>query len=135
VRLATLGLSHETNTFARLPATYARFEEDGILRGNEIVREYADSHATLAGYPATPDLTLSKSSDCPDPKRWTWESTNTTNESGNSAIRRVRVRRQEPPQRVGQSVRRTWHPPGIEVEEEPQMKTLLPRFDETRAGV
>jgi microcystin degradation protein MlrC len=50
VRLATLGLSHETNTFARLPATYARFEADGILRGNEIVREYADSHATLAGY-------------------------------------------------------------------------------------
>jgi microcystin degradation protein MlrC len=50
VRLATLGLSHETNTFARLPATYERFAEDGILRGEEIVRKYAESHATLAGY-------------------------------------------------------------------------------------
>jgi len=50
VRLATLGLSHETNTFARLPATYERFVEDGILRGQEIVRDYAESHATLAGY-------------------------------------------------------------------------------------
>ncbi|HET6314841.1 MAG TPA: M81 family metallopeptidase, partial [Chloroflexota bacterium] len=50
MRLATLGLSHETNTFARLPATYERFAEDGILRGEEIVRQYAQSHATLAGY-------------------------------------------------------------------------------------
>src|SRR5215472_3199222 len=50
VRLATLGLSHETNTFARLPATYERFAEDGILRGAEVVRHYAESHATLAGY-------------------------------------------------------------------------------------
>jgi microcystin degradation protein MlrC len=50
VRLATLGLSHETNTFARLPATYERFAEDGILRGDEIVRAYGESHATLAGY-------------------------------------------------------------------------------------
>jgi microcystin degradation protein MlrC len=50
MRLATLGLSHETNTFARLPATYERFAADGILRGEEIVRAYAESHATLAGY-------------------------------------------------------------------------------------
>ena len=50
VRLAALGLSHETNTFARSPGTYARFQEDGILRGDEILREYAESHATLAGY-------------------------------------------------------------------------------------
>ena len=50
VRLATLGLSHETNTFARLPATYERFAADGILRGAEVVRDYAESHATLAGY-------------------------------------------------------------------------------------
>lgn len=50
MRLATLGLSHETNTFAQLPATYERFAEDGILRGEEIVRAYATSHATLAGY-------------------------------------------------------------------------------------
>jgi microcystin degradation protein MlrC len=50
VRLATLGLAHETNTFARLPAAYERFVEAGILRGDEIVRDYAESHATLAGY-------------------------------------------------------------------------------------
>jgi len=50
VRLATLGLSHETNTFARLPASYERFVEAGILRGDEIRRDYAESHATLAGY-------------------------------------------------------------------------------------
>ena len=50
MRLATLGLSHETNTFARLPATYERFADDGILRGDEIVRVYGNSHATLAGY-------------------------------------------------------------------------------------
>jgi microcystin degradation protein MlrC len=50
VRLATLGLSHETNTFARLPATYERFAEDGILRGEDIVRAYRESHATLAGF-------------------------------------------------------------------------------------
>jgi microcystin degradation protein MlrC len=50
VRLATLGLSHETNTFARLPATYERFVEAGILRGDEIRRDYAESHATLAGF-------------------------------------------------------------------------------------
>ncbi|MBV9172202.1 MAG: M81 family metallopeptidase [Chloroflexi bacterium] len=50
IRLATVGMSHETNTFARLPATYERFQEDGILRGGEIVRAYGDSHATLAGY-------------------------------------------------------------------------------------
>ena len=47
VRLAALGLSHETNTFARFPATYERFQEDGILHGDEILREYAESHATL----------------------------------------------------------------------------------------
>ena len=50
MRLATLGLAHETNTFARLPATYERFVEAGILRGDEILRDYADSHATLAGF-------------------------------------------------------------------------------------
>ena len=50
MRLATLGISHETNTFARLPASYERFLESGILRGEDIVRAYAESHATLAGF-------------------------------------------------------------------------------------
>jgi microcystin degradation protein MlrC len=50
LRLAALGLSHETNTFARLPATYERFAETGILRGEDIVRTFGESHATMAGY-------------------------------------------------------------------------------------
>ena len=50
MRLAALGLSHETNTFARLPATYERFAETGILRGEDIVRAFGESHATMAGY-------------------------------------------------------------------------------------
>jgi hypothetical protein len=60
--------------------------------------------------------------------RGAWDRT-----TGGTVERLCGVRK--PPQRVGQSVRRTWHPPAIEVEEEPQMKTLLPRFGETRAGV
>jgi len=49
-RVAALGMSHETNTFARGTTGYAAFEQSGILRGDEIVRAYRDSHATLAGY-------------------------------------------------------------------------------------
>ena len=36
MRLAVLGLSHETNTFSRVPADYAQFVSSGILRGDEI---------------------------------------------------------------------------------------------------
>ena len=36
MRLAVLGLSHETNTFSRVPADYAQFVSSGILRGEEI---------------------------------------------------------------------------------------------------
>ena len=50
MRLAALGMSHETNTFARGATGYAAFERSGILRGEEIVRAYRDSHATMAGY-------------------------------------------------------------------------------------
>src|SRR5438477_78323 len=50
MRLAALGMAHETNTFARHPTDYAAFEESGILRGEQIVRDYAESHATMAGF-------------------------------------------------------------------------------------
>src|SRR5437879_8181747 len=50
MRLAALGMAHETNTFARFPTEYADFEESGILRGDQIVRDYAESHATMAGF-------------------------------------------------------------------------------------
>src|SRR5579859_1366982 len=50
MRLAALGMAHETNTFARYATDYAAFEQSGILRGDEILRAYANSHATLAGF-------------------------------------------------------------------------------------
>jgi microcystin degradation protein MlrC len=50
MRLAALGLSHETNTFSRVPADYDQFANGGIHRGDEIVRTYRDSNATMAGF-------------------------------------------------------------------------------------
>lgn len=50
MRIAIAGFSHETNTFATVPATYARFAESGILRGQEIVRQHRYAHSTLTGF-------------------------------------------------------------------------------------
>ena len=50
MRFAILGISHETNTFSSVPADYASFEVEGILRGQEIVDEFAGSEATAAGF-------------------------------------------------------------------------------------
>ena len=50
MRLATLGFSHETNTFAPTPTDYRQFETSGISRGDEIVRRYQGSHSTVAGF-------------------------------------------------------------------------------------
>ena len=47
MRLALLGMTHETNTFSRVPASFDRFE---IYRGDEIVSQYAESHTTNAGF-------------------------------------------------------------------------------------
>ncbi|MFW6174558.1 MAG: M81 family metallopeptidase [Chloroflexota bacterium] len=47
MRLAVLGMSHETNTFSPVPASYDAF---AVYRGDEIVAQYRDSHATIAGY-------------------------------------------------------------------------------------
>ena len=47
MRVAILGISHETNTFSIVPATYEEFEK---LRGEEIFDRYATSEYTIAGY-------------------------------------------------------------------------------------
>jgi len=50
MRLALLGFSHETNTFATKATTYEQFEVSGILRGQEILRRHETAHTTVAGY-------------------------------------------------------------------------------------
>jgi microcystin degradation protein MlrC len=50
MRLALLGFSHETNTFAPTPTDLEQFEASGIARGDEIVRRYTGSHSTVAGF-------------------------------------------------------------------------------------
>ena len=47
IRLALVGLYHETNTFSSVPADYNAFS---IFRGEEIEREYGNSLTTNAGY-------------------------------------------------------------------------------------
>ncbi len=50
MRFAVLGLSHETNTFSSVPADYAAFEREGLLRRKEILGEFRRSEATVAGF-------------------------------------------------------------------------------------
>lgn len=50
MRFALAGLAHETNTFSRVPASYEEFEKTGIARGDELVKEYRESHHTNAGF-------------------------------------------------------------------------------------
>jgi microcystin degradation protein MlrC len=50
MRIATLGILHETNTFSRVPADYAAFEASGILRGDAIVAVHRGGHHTLSGF-------------------------------------------------------------------------------------
>ena len=47
MRIALLGVAHETNTFSRVPASYDQFV---IRRGQAIVDEYKESHHMIAGY-------------------------------------------------------------------------------------
>ncbi|HEV2123856.1 MAG TPA: M81 family metallopeptidase, partial [Chloroflexota bacterium] len=50
MRLALLGFSHETNTFATSPTDYEQFVISGILRGDEIVAKHKTAHTSVAGY-------------------------------------------------------------------------------------
>jgi len=50
MRFALLGISHETNTFSRVAATYEEFEKVTIARGEKIIELFVDSQYTIAGY-------------------------------------------------------------------------------------
>ncbi|MFD4191832.1 M81 family metallopeptidase [Amycolatopsis thermoflava] len=50
MRFATCGLFHEANTFSPVPADRHRFEQGGVARGAEIIRQYAESSTALGGY-------------------------------------------------------------------------------------
>lgn len=50
IRLAALGLSHETNTFAVGETDLADFEAAGILRGDAIRAEHDGARTTMAGF-------------------------------------------------------------------------------------
>ena len=53
MRIAALGLHHETNTFSSFPTTYESFSASsygGLLRGDEIERHQRATHSTFAGY-------------------------------------------------------------------------------------
>jgi microcystin degradation protein MlrC len=50
MRIATLGLSHESNTFAPVSATLDRWLAAGPVQGEELVAKFATSNATLGGY-------------------------------------------------------------------------------------
>lgn len=59
MRLALLGYYHETNTFSVTPTTYELFVRDGLLRGEEIVRQHATAQSSLTGFleaGAAPDV-------------------------------------------------------------------------------
>ena len=47
MKLALLGISHETNTFSEVPADYHAFD---IWRDSEIIDQYSESQATNAGF-------------------------------------------------------------------------------------
>jgi microcystin degradation protein MlrC len=56
VRLAALGLMHEANTFAPSRVDLAAFENDGILRGQQIVDRHVNARTTMAGFLAARSL-------------------------------------------------------------------------------
>jgi microcystin degradation protein MlrC len=47
MRFAVLGISHETNTFSKVPADYASFR---VLRRQEMIETHRNSNYTIAGY-------------------------------------------------------------------------------------
>ena len=50
MRIPLLGISHETNTFSTVPASYQEFVNTGILRGSEVIDKFKDAHYTISGY-------------------------------------------------------------------------------------
>jgi len=50
MRIAALGVLHETNTFQRVPSTYESFQRFEMLRGDEIARYHRTASSSLTGY-------------------------------------------------------------------------------------
>ena len=50
MRIAVLGLSHESNTYAPVPASLDRWLEAAPVAGAQLVAEFRDAQATLSGY-------------------------------------------------------------------------------------
>jgi microcystin degradation protein MlrC len=50
MRVAIAGIAHETNTFSPIRTDLARFNEYGIVRGEELVAQHAQAHTTIAGF-------------------------------------------------------------------------------------
>ena len=50
MRIAVLGLSHESNTYSPVPASLARWLAAGPVEGDALFEHYASSEASLAGY-------------------------------------------------------------------------------------
>ena len=50
MRVALLGFHHESNTFAPVAASLAQFLAAGPVEGDELLTQYAESQATLAGF-------------------------------------------------------------------------------------
>ena len=47
MKIALLGISHETNTFSEVPASYEQFQNsgrDGLLYGKNILDHYKESN-------------------------------------------------------------------------------------------
>lgn len=68
IRVALLGIAHETNTFSPVITDRAKFVADGIFLGSEIVTEHGSARTTLSGFlsvhdPGTMDVV---------PLAWTW---------------------------------------------------------------
>jgi len=50
MRVAALGVLHETNTFQSVPSTYEAFESFEMLRGDEIAQYHRTASSSLTGY-------------------------------------------------------------------------------------
>lgn len=68
MRIALLGITHETNTFSPIVTDLAKFEADGSLVGHQIIEKHGDARTMLAGFLSVGDL--------PDvtvvPLAWAW---------------------------------------------------------------
>lgn len=50
MRIATLGLFHEANTFSPIKADRTLYTDGGVLRGSEIIREHGEADTTMGGF-------------------------------------------------------------------------------------